>query len=695
MQISLLNSILTYNKSLSTNDLFNEHKIKKILTELDPQIEIIGSNIELVNDIKIGVRYSNFTSIIDCLTNYFNSKGIKERLDPYFRINYFLEESKFTSNDETQIESLAEVLLVVAFFGSQTNRYSNSLSNEQLENILYYIEKYLTEEVNDTSAVNYNSSFPRKNSVIFNERNELKKDKDLLTELTINQDAEIRKLNDILSQKSIEFNNIKIKLQEYELRSDIMSKQSLEEVQDNLIKCKMENSELTRENNDLKMEISNLENTIKFNEEISQIEISKLQSKVEHMEDKMAEFTSLRKQNEKLNNKLKDLQVLKEKQDKIESNLDNENERINSLLIEKVKLIENINNLKKELKSEKDKNRELEYDKKKSEMDKHLTNTASQMMFTGGKKLSKINFISEIKTNEDNNNKDLNDDDSLILELNNQQSSNILKFNEFNHQNQISTEDKLEYLRINKQQIEEIHKLTEEKEAFIKERSELEDKNEMLNEEKEQILIDKQRLELKISRLELERQKLEIDYEKRKLIDNSQPYQEIINNNKIEIEGLYEKITKLKQENKSLNDNVSRLQKEIQLKVVLLKKAQEKDKDSISPNRKKENRDVSATDKDKEVETLKNELSKVKSNFALLEKNSLKLDEKNKELLNKLKTMCPKEDYESYKRKYEELNNNVQSEHELVSNNLYDLSVLFLGLKQEFQKRIENNKKIK
>ena len=673
-QISIINSIVSTNKINSSYDITNEHFFKKLVSELDPNIELIGGEIELIKDSKIGVRYSNFSSIIDCLKAYFNSKGIKEKLDQNFRINILFDETKIINKDNAQIETMLDIILLISYIGSINNKYSHAIPQDITNEIIDYIDKFLSFQSDFSVEDNY---FPltKKQSTILMERSEYKKEKDTLLELTINQDAEIRRLNDQLNILTLEFKKVKVKNEEYELRNNVTNKQSINEIQDLWLKSKLENSSLTREIEDFKLENINLTNTIKFNERIHQEDIEKYQNKIEVFEDRLAEFNNLKKQNEKLNTKLKDLQFIQNKQETINNNFDNE--KLNNLLAENKKQAENITILKKELKMEKEKIKQLENSKRKE---------TSNIFYESNKKMSLV-FNNELKDGKDN---DINHgDDSFILDIIPSQSSNLLKFNEINH-NIINSEDKIEYLKINKQQIDGIHKLSDDKELLIKQIDSLENKLEKAIEEKENIEILNERLHIQISKLELDKQKVDLEMEKIKLFDNSNNLQEIISDKKTEINELYEKITKQKQENKALNDLVSKLEKEAQLKVLLNKKATTNNE--ISPRKDKKDLEI-IQGKEKEIDSLKKEVLSLKGNNLEIEKAIKKLEDKNKELITKMKTMCSKEDLENYKKKYEELNSNVQKEHEVVSNNLYDLSVLFMGLKSEFQKRVESNKK--
>lgn len=49
------------------------------------------------------------------------------------------------------------------------------------------------------------------------------------------------------------------------------------------------------------------------------------------------------------------------------------------------------------------------------------------------------------------------------------------------------------------------------------------------------------------------------------------------------------------------------------------------------------------------------------------------------------------DDLEFYKKSYEEQKNRVNHEHQLITSNLYELALQFMGLKNELQKKISTN----
>lgn len=670
-QIDLLNTILTYTKILTFNDFTNEFTLKKVLIELDSQYESIAGELEFMKGDKLGVKYSNITSLIDSLYIYFNSNGIKEKLTYDFNIKDSLKEEKIVNKSTSQLELLSEALLLIAYFGHINNKYTSTISYDQVDSILYFIQKYL---IDPDSIIDENALLSRKRSTMFNERNALKREKEKLIELTINQDEEIRRLNNSIKEISNDLKEAKSKIKEYEYKRDINIQQSVEEVKELWLQTKMENSVLVKEVDELKLEKANLTNIIKFNEEVSENEKRKLRNNIDLLEDKLVEFKAIQQQNSKLVNKIKDFEMLKERQEKMFS-IQAESEKMSNLIKEKGKLIETINELRNEIKKEKEKNKIIENEKKTMNIN-----------------VSQMNFLKEIRQIEENE-----QEDSFVFDLNNK-NDNLLKLID-NHNTQnfyLSQEDKVEYIKTNKQQIEEIHRLTEENANILREKDKLEANYEFLQSEVDKMSIINEKQELQISKLELERQKVEIEIEKSKILESSS-LQSVIENNKIEINQLYDKVSKLKETNKTLVEDNSRLQKEIQLKGFLNKKANEK----VSPSKKerekeKENKegndDISniLIAKDKEIENLKKDILKLKNSMIASEKQIHKNEEKIKDFQIKIKEMISKEEYDILKKKYDELNKSINQEHELIANNLHDLSNLFLGMKDEFQKRLEN-----
>lgn len=102
----------------------------------------------------------------------------------------------------------------------------------------------------------------------------------------------------------------------------------------------------------------------------------------------------------------------------------------------------------------------------------------------------------------------------------------------------------------------------------------------------------------------------------------------------------------------------------------------------------------------KEIEILKNEISRKDENIKQISNKLKTLENESKNFNNILQECSEKfndeiskknEDLEFYKKSYEEQKGRVNKEHELISNSLYDLALQFMGLKNELQKKVGNN----
>jgi hypothetical protein len=129
-------------------------------------------------------------------------------------------------------------------------------------------------------------------------------------------------------------------------------------------------------------------------------ENNKLKEKLEVAEDKLLEVNILKNDNEKMKNKIKDYQKLKEKvsdYDNLLMIMNSKTKSIESLQNDKKALMMNLDKLQKELITEKDKFRNIEFEKKKLEIDheeaKNLITRLENRLDTQFKK--KDNFVSK------------------------------------------------------------------------------------------------------------------------------------------------------------------------------------------------------------------------------------------------------------------------------------------------------------
>lgn len=186
-----------------------------------------------------------------------------------------------------------------------------------------------------------------------------------------------------LKEKEIESLNQKVSNMEkniYEL--EMKYKDALREVEiskQNESKTNEVSFEESLKNNELKAKIilqkNEIEDLRRNNEEIISKyleENNKLKEKIEVAEDKLVELNILKNENEKMKNKIKDYQKLKEKvsdYDNLLMVINSKTKTIESLQNDKKTLMMNLDKIQKELICEKDKSRNIEFEKKRIEID--------------------------------------------------------------------------------------------------------------------------------------------------------------------------------------------------------------------------------------------------------------------------------------------------------------------------------------
>ena len=229
-----------------------------------------------------------------------------------------------------------------------------------------------------------------------------------------------------------------------------------------------------------------------------------------------------------------------------------------------------------------------------------------------------------------------------------------------------------------------------------KEYNELIQEKERLKIENEKLGIEKEKAELEIQKVELNFQKLKIDYDKLKSEKNKieNELHDTLINNKNEIDKFKSELISHKNLNeKMLTEKINlineykALQKENEkLKTensnnILPKKVNNKSSNVVNNYNSNNNHS-----NDAEIIRLKNEIQNYK--LQNLQKDEIiKNLKEEKEENEKDKG----EDLEFYKKSYEEQKFRVNEEHKLISESLYKLAVHFMSLKDDLQKKINNN----
>jgi hypothetical protein len=228
-----------------------------------------------------------------------------------------------------------------------------------------------------------------------------------------------------------------------------------------------------------------------------------------------------------------------------------------------------------------------------------------------------------------------------------------------------------------------------------KEYNELIQEKEKLKIENEKLGIEKEKAELEIQKVELNFQKLKIDYDKLKSEKNKieKELQETLINNKNEIDKFKSELIshknlneKMLTEKTNLINEYKALQKEIdKLKTENSNNTLSK-KGNIKSTTNNNYNSINSHSNDAEIIRLKNEIQNLKlQNLQKDEMIKNLKDEKEENEKDK------GEDLEFYKKSYEEQKFRVNEEHKLISESLYKLAVHFMSLKDDLQKKINNN----
>ena len=208
----------------------------------------------------------------------------------------------------------------------------------------------------------------------------------------------------------------------------------------------------------------------------------------------------------------------------------------------------------------------------------------------------------------------------------------------------------------------------------------LSNENISLNQQLEKISIEKEELETQLEESNFNIQNMTMENEKMKEEKKTQEnnFSEIISNEKNKNEKLKQDLEEQIKINEKINEEKEIMKLEIEkYKIEINKENQNNDSNKKNNIIKNENE-------------LKNEIQKLKNNITEKEEKIKKLEQINLE-----KEKDKEEDFNFYKKSYEEQKIRVNEEHKLISESLYKLAIHFMTLKDDLQKRINaaNNDK--
>lgn len=562
-------------------------------------------------------------SIFNCLDKYFlkvnfinfnKKQSDKEKYTERLNIKNLITINELLKFDSKQITNLAELILVLSAICSKKgvflDRICEADDNILLDIYFNHIEKYLIFEkrLDDTLMNQSNLDLNRSTVLASNQylkiKEDFERDKNLLVREITLKDKENSEFKSKIESLTNAYNDLDLRLKDKEREYEIYKSGQIAQMkaQEDLLSDNFSTSELRNVLISKEMEIVDLKRDYEFNAKRSDEETKKLKEKLDSYEDKLQDYKSLKAQNDKLNSKIKEMNLLKDKSsnyDTLQKTLEQKNSQIESLLKDKTLFAQNLEKLNKELNQEKEKCRTIEFEKRKLEYDlndmkKDVSRYEMQYKYT-----MNLNNISEVK--KGNLNSSERDDDLKLYDVGG--DSLLIDLKEINsHPKNLDKEyqelknEKIELVKMYKSQIDEIHKLTDEKDKLLTDIDNFKLDIDRFGSEKERFNIDIEKLRIIISKGDLEQQKLKIqieriENEKRKLEDEIKDLNEKAETNNLEKKNKIKEAETLKsqvQANKNLAEKILKEKQDIITDYQSLKNEFEKYKNNHEINTSKE-----------------------------------------------------------------------------------------------------------
>ena len=687
IMLSLLNrlfeSALKPKGLKSLNELTNEKLLRKIILEIEPNIEANGNKIDITDDASFGIRYANIVSIITAIENYKNKSPEKDRFTMNTNFKNIIIVNDLLKNNKEQLILLSELLLFLSSISSKKDFYLDKLGeidDMKICNAFFaVIEKYLVIDKNDDTI---NQSHLEKSYIFSSQMNKMKEEYEkqiagLISIIKENESkiSQLQSKNDQL-EKSVSDYDLRLKDKERELEMIKTTQNQNFKYQEQLFKDSITNSELMNQLNQKEMELNEMKNILERERKKYNEDIETYKDKNEILEEKLKEIKNVQTKYEKLTIKYKEINnsgstAVSKTNDKTKDYLVKENQNLQTQM-EKIM---------KELLSEKERYFKTEEERKKLDrtildLKKELANAKMNVTtnVNNNQPTPVINNISAVDDTNDNKEGFELGNDSFFNELKNKVSDK--DYNDLKN-------ERNDLLKMYKSQCEEIKALSKEKEKFETENETNKMEIERLKREVERLGIAKEKAEIQTQKIELNYQKLKIDFDKKETSKNDNYKKEIdmLNSEINKHKSLNEKM--LKEKNSIINDYKS-LQKEFEK--FRAENTKETVHSKIKKNVKKENPVSIQNNQNNEAEILqlKNEIQNLK--LQMMQK-----DETIKSLKNEKEEKDNNEDLDFYKKSYEEQKLRVNEEHKLISESLYKLAVHFMSLKDDLQKKINNN----
>jgi DNA repair exonuclease SbcCD ATPase subunit len=293
-----------------------------------------------------------------CLENYFKQHNDKDRFTSQIELKSIITLNDLIRNSIENKLVIAEILLFVISVCTKRNYYIEKIeklgesenTTKYISGFFIYIEKYINTANDESMSMMTNNHFYK-----------YKEETDILI-------TDLRNKNEQLEANLLGL-ELKFKDKEKELDIAKSNNQNNVKAQEELFRDTMMYTQLKNELAVKDMEIIDIKRANDLINKKNEDNIKKLKEKIESFKDIQDEYMSMKTQNERLSNKLKELSSKQNEQDELLKAIDSKNKQIDALLNEKKTYMSQIDLLAKELKQAQEKIRNSEFERKKLEIE--------------------------------------------------------------------------------------------------------------------------------------------------------------------------------------------------------------------------------------------------------------------------------------------------------------------------------------
>ena len=676
--------------------------------------------LELSKDESFGIRYANFTSIINAIDSYLSTHPDKDKI-LHTSIQVFISINDILKQEQPQLLLLSELLIFICSISINKDTYIETVSELDTSLCeLYFniVEKYLLIDPDRLSRSK--SQILDKSVVISNYVKKHDKEKSNLLSIIKDYEHKITQLSSTVSRLEKTKTDLELKLSDKEREIAMMKQNNMttNKIRDELISSTLIHSELTSQIQEKNLQIESLQKEIEIINEHNKDIVSKLTEEKEILQQKAYEYNNIKAQYDKLHLKYKELQEqskhissITKQQMESANELSAKQTTINYLQKEKEGLLKQIEKLNKDILIEKETTNAVMLDKKKLEFEYEDLKTEYKRQ----EELYQQQQHSTKRTKMEESDLGITLGNFLDMSKDMQLRQGSKDNFEFNNVGGASNQ-----IVFNPHE-EAYNRLKEENITIIGE-------NQFLKEKNQNLSLQKQHLDIKLEKADVDKQKLTLTIDR---LTNT------INNLENENKCLD---MKLKDLNTSKKNEIDLLKNEIKSKTKLIETMLAEKKNAVNDFHKLQKefdiikQNQSATNEEQQVHVKKNtfssknpsleqnvvsnsEVLRLQNDIQNLKLQSLQKDEEIRKLkesideFNNSNTMPTNNgnksndhvggmsddeintklaDLDFYKKSYEEQKARVNKEHELISDSLYKLAVHFMSLKDNLNRKNKN-----